>query len=759
MTATSSRALPPQARSYFNYFLISVAVIVAYLFIRAYGDTLSAPAPLHPISGAVSQIHVNDFLHVLLALSLVIATARSLGSLFRLIHQPPVVGEMIAGILLGPSLLGHVAPKVFAYILPQSISPLLNVISQVGVILYMFLVGLELDLSKLRVRAHSTIAISHASIVVPFLLGAGLALLLYPRLSTSDVSFTAFSLFLGASMSVTAFPVLARILTDRRIHKTKMGTLTLACAAIDDVSAWCLLAFVVSVTQSHAGGAVRTVLMALGYIVVMVFLARPFIVRLSHTLDSKGRLTQGILAFILLAILLSSLATESIGIHAIFGAFVLGAIIPHNSAIARDLTDKLEDFVVVFLLPAFFAFTGLRTQIGLVRGAEQWVFCIIIILIASVGKFGGSAWAARMSGLPWRESSALGVLMNTRGLMELIVLNIGLELHVISPTLFAMLVLMALATTFATTPILHFIMPRRYLEREVVAIEEASRFEAAANDRTGILVPVSHSSGVASLLNLAFSVNTAEAPPPRVLALVRAPESSVRSRLGETEELLLPSRSPMLAAALDLAWSRGTVITPQAVWTTDPARDILHAAEKSHVRWLLLESRRSLFGGYTQRSVVSRVLEQARTLPVSVAVLIGGSTPVQTPLICLFHESQDGRAAWELATQIARARRELLKAVLVQKENADGALEAIVRDSQKLLTTSIETLSIPLSSGHAIADLVPKGLVITGKDLADRLQIISDNFTRNRSLIVVQGAGIKDSSAALNLEQLQSVPA
>ena len=759
MVATSSWALPPQARSYYRYFLTLVAVIIAYLFIRAYGDTLSAPAPLHPATGAVSQIHVNDFLHVLLALSLVIATARSLGSLFRLIHQPPVVGEMIAGILLGPSLLGHVAPKIFAYILPQSISPLLNVISQVGVILYMFLVGLELDLSKLRVKAHSTIAISHASIVVPFLLGAGLALLLYPRLSTSDVSFTAFSLFLGASMSVTAFPVLARILTDRRIHKTKMGTLTLACAAIDDVSAWCLLAFVVSVTQSHAGGAVRTILMALGYIVVMVFLMRPLLVRLSHALDSKGRLTQGMLALILLAILLSSLTTESIGIHAIFGAFILGAIIPHNSAIARDLTEKLEDFVVVFLLPAFFAFTGLRTQISLVRGAEQWTFCIIIILIASVGKFGGSALAARMSGLPWRESSALGVLMNTRGLMELIVLNIGLELHVISPTLFAMLVLMALTTTIATTPILHFIMPRRYLEKEVVAIEEASRFAAAANDRTGILVPVSHPSGVANLLNLAFSVNSAEAPPPRVLALVRAPESSVRSRLGETEELLLPSRSPMLAAALDLAWSRGTVITPQAAWTTDPVRDILHAAEKSHVRWLLLESRRSLFGGYPQRSVVSRVLEQVRTLPVNVAVLIGGSAPVQTPLICLLDESQDGKAAWELATQVARGRREPLKALLVKRENADSALEAMVRDSQKLLTTNIETLSIPLSNGQAVADLVPKGLVIAGKDLADRLQMISDHFTKNRSLIIVQGAGAMDSSAALSPAQLQSVPA
>jgi Kef-type K+ transport system membrane component KefB len=759
MAATASPASPLQIRSYIGYFLALVAVVIVYLVIRAYGDTLPAPAPLHPATGAASPVHVNDFLHVLLALSLVIAAARGLGSLFRFIHQPPVVGEMIAGILLGPSLLGQIAPHISAYILPQSIAPLLNVISQMGVILYMFLVGLELDLSMLRARAHSTVAISHASIVVPFLLGAGLALLLYPRLSTNDVSFTAFSLFLGASMSVTAFPVLARILTDRRIHKTRMGTLTLACAAIDDVSAWCLLAFVVSVTQSRAGGAVRTVLMALGYIAAMVFLVRPLVIRMSRGLDSKGRLTQGILALILLAILLSSLTTESIGIHAIFGAFVLGAIIPHNSAIARDLTEKLEDFVVVFLLPAFFAFTGLRTQIGLVSGKEQWLFCAVIILIASLGKFGGSAVAARLSGLGWRESSALGVLMNTRGLMELIVLNIGLELHVISPTLFAMLVLMALATTIATTPILHFIMPRRYLEREAFAIEEASRFAAAANERTGILVPISHPSGVANLLNLALSINSAEAPPLRVLALLRAPESSVRSRVGETEELLAPSRSPALAAALDLAWSRGTVVTPQAIWTTDPVRDILYAAKNSNIRWLLLESRRTLFGGFPQRSVVGRVLEQAKSLPINVAVLLGGSVPAQTPLVCLIDGSKDSRSAWELATQMARGRRETLTAMLLSKEDTDNTLQMMVRDSQKTLTSKVDILSIPVANGQQIADLVPQGLIIVGKDTADQLHIVSDNFTKNRSVILVQGAGAENSSVVFNSIQLQTASA
>lgn len=457
MLRDASAVFRRESKALLGYGGLLVGVAVLYLCIRAYGDTLVAP-PLPPgldLGNRFTQIHVNDFLHVLLALALVIAAARTLGAAFRWIQQPPVVGEMIAGILLGPSLLGRMAPSFAAYILPQSIAPLLNVISQFGVILYMFLVGLELDVASLRDRARSTITISHASIVAPFLLGASLALLLYPFLSNSGVSFTAFSLFLGVSMSVTAFPVLARILTDRGIHKTKMGVLTLACAAIDDVTAWCLLAFVVSIT-SHAGGATRTLLMALVYIAVMLLLIRPVVIRATKWMDSKGRITQGILATVLLGILFSSLATESIGIHSIFGAFVLGAIIPHRSKLARELTAKLEDFVIVFLLPAFFAFTGLRTQIGLVNGPRNWIFCILIILIASIGKFGGSALAARLNGFSWRDSSFLGILMNTRGLMELIVLNIGLELGVISPTLFAMLVLMALATTLATTPVLHF---------------------------------------------------------------------------------------------------------------------------------------------------------------------------------------------------------------------------------------------------------------------------------------------------------------
>ena len=466
------------------YALMIGALVLLYLWIRSYGDTLAAPAAtgLNVFGSAASRANEGDLLHVLLALVVVIATARAMGWVFRSANQPPVVGEILAGIVLGPSLLGRCVPSAEAYLFPAMVGPYLNIIAQVGVILYMFLVGLELDPALLRKRGHSTVAISHASIVLPFILGATIALYLYPKLSTIDVPFTCFSLFLGVSMSVTAFPVLARILTDRGIHKTHMGAIALTCAAVDDVTAWCMLAFVVSVARAEAAGAVATIAMALGFIVLMILVVRPAMVRLSLLYGNRGRLTQGVMAAIFIALLISASATELIGIHAVFGAFALGAVIPHDSGMARELTDRLEDIVIVLLLPAFFAYTGLRTQIGLVNGYEQWMMCALIIAVASAGKFGGSAIAARLTGLNWRDSSALGVLMNTRGLMELIVLNIGLEMNVISPTLFAMLVIMALVTTFATTPILHLIT--RGQARRDRAAARARHLLARARRRT-----------------------------------------------------------------------------------------------------------------------------------------------------------------------------------------------------------------------------------------------------------------------------------
>jgi Kef-type K+ transport system membrane component KefB len=398
---------------------------------------------------------------VLLALTVITITARIMGALIARLNQPAVIGEVVGGILLGPSLLGRIAPETAATVLPPDAAPILSVIAQLGVILYMFLVGLELDLGVLRTRARTTIAIANAGIIVPFALGVALAWTIDQDYAPAGVAFLPFALFLGVSMSITAFPVLARILSDHKLQRTPMGVIALTSAAIGDATAWCLLAFVVGVTEATTGGAITTIALTALYVALMLTAGRRLMSAVVPRLDASIAVGEQSLAIVLVAVLLSAVATEFIGVHAIFGAFLLGAIIPHHSATARHVREKIEDVVRVLLLPAFFAFTGLRTQIGLVQGLDDWLMCLLIIAMATAGKFGGATLAARLSGLDWRDSAALGILMNTRGLVELIVLNIGLDLGVLTPRLFTMLVLMALVTTMMTSPILMALLRKR----------------------------------------------------------------------------------------------------------------------------------------------------------------------------------------------------------------------------------------------------------------------------------------------------------
>lgn len=446
------------------YLLILVAAVALFLLIRSVGEGFSRTL-VEPLAAASAPVAKKANLHstlpqILLAIVTIMVTARVLGTVFQWLGQPRVIGEVIAGIVLGPSLLGRISPEATSFLLPTTVMPTLGMLAQLGVILYMFLVGLELNSEFLRAKAHTTVAISHASIVAPFLLGAVLALPAYSRYAPEGVTFTSFALFMGIAMAITAFPVLARILTDLKMERTELGVVALSCAAADDVTAWCLLAFVVGVTQSDLKGAALTITLAVAYIGVMFVVVRP---RLRIWLESTQgkRLSNEMSAWVLIAVLTSALLTEAIGIHAIFGAFLLGAIIPHDSELAKAFRHKLEDVVSILLLPMFFAFTGARTQIGLVSTPLDWLFCGIIIFIATLGKFGGTLAAARFTGLDWKMSASLGILMNTRGLMELIVLNIGLDMGVISPPLFAMMVLMALVTTIATTPILERLAPER----------------------------------------------------------------------------------------------------------------------------------------------------------------------------------------------------------------------------------------------------------------------------------------------------------
>jgi len=393
-------------------------------------------------------------LSVLLALTVIMVTARAVGYLFSKINQPAVIGEVIGGILLGPSLLGRLAPDLQALVLPADAAPILGVIAQLGVILYMFLVGLELDLGLLRSSVASTIGISLAAIFVPFALGVLLAFGLYEPFAPAAIDRTSFIIFTGVALSITAFPVLARILEDRGLQRTPLGTLALTCAAINDAIAWCLLAFAVSLMQATPSAALRTAGLTALYITVMLTAGRALASAAVARLDRSARIGEQSVALVLVAVLLSAVATEFIGIHAIFGAFLLGTIIPHDGKVSTQVTERIADIVRVMFLPAFFAFTGLRTEIGLIETGDAWLWCGVIIVVATAGKFGGTAIASRLSGLPWRDSAALGILMNTRGLVELIVLNIGLDLGVITPRLFTMLVIMALVTTMMTSPIL-----------------------------------------------------------------------------------------------------------------------------------------------------------------------------------------------------------------------------------------------------------------------------------------------------------------
>jgi Kef-type K+ transport system membrane component KefB len=458
LTATADRV---RARTAVFYVALVVAAVAIFLLIRWQGMGLE-PAPAGAPSRAFPTGHPSSLAQFMVALAVV--AAHGLGALGeRWLKQPPVIGEIVAGILLGPSLLQAMAPGLVAVVLPPSVVPSLGLISKVGVVLFLFVVGLELDGRLLRHNSHAVLAISHASIIVPFLLGSALALWCYPRYGPQGVGFTAFALFFGISLSVTAFPVLARILRDRKIHRTELGITALACAAVDDATAWTLLAFVVGVVRTDLGEALRAVPLVAAYLLVMFVVVRPLLRRLARSVEESGsEVTAPTLAVVFVGLLLSASATEWIGIHALFGAFLFGAVMPHTGRLAEGLRARLEDVVVVLLLPAFFAVTGLRTEIGLLRGAADWLVCGVIILAATAGKWGGSYVAARLAGLDGRQSAAIGVLMNTRGLMELIVLNVGLDLGVLTPRLFAMLVLMALVTTFLTSPILGLLVKTRH---------------------------------------------------------------------------------------------------------------------------------------------------------------------------------------------------------------------------------------------------------------------------------------------------------
>lgn len=414
---------------------------------------------------------VTDNLHhplsiLLIQIIAVLLMVRLFGFLFKHIGQPGVIGEIVAGIVLGPSVLGYFFPDVFQALFPPESLTNLELLSQVGLVLFMFVIGMELDFSVLKNKINETLVISHAGILVPFFLGIVASYWIYEEYAAAQTAFLPFALFIGISMSITAFPVLARIIQERNMTKTSLGTLAIASAANDDVTAWCLLAVVIAIAKA---GTFASALYAIGltalYIIIMFMVVRPFLKKVGEVYANQEVINKTFVALILLILIISSTLTEIIGIHALFGAFMAGVVMPPSIGFRKVMMEKVEDIALVFFLPLFFAFTGLRTEIGLINSPALWGVCLLLITVAVVGKLGGCAVAARLVGESWKDSFTIGTLMNTRGLMELVALNIGYEMGVLPPSIFVILVIMALVTTFMTTPLLHLV-ERIFARRE-----------------------------------------------------------------------------------------------------------------------------------------------------------------------------------------------------------------------------------------------------------------------------------------------------
>ena len=414
---------------------------------------------------------VTDNLHhplsiLLIQIIAVLLMVRLFGFLFKHIGQPGVIGEIVAGIVLGPSVLGYFFPDVFQALFPPESLTNLELLSQVGLVLFMFVIGMELDFSVLKNKINETLVISHAGILVPFFLGIVASYWIYEEYAAAQTAFLPFALFIGISMSITAFPVLARIIQERNMTKTSLGTLAIASAANDDVTAWCLLAVVIAIAKA---GTFASALYAIGltalYIIIMFMVVRPFLKKVGEVYANQEVINKTFVALILLILIISSTLTEIIGIHALFGAFMAGVVMPPSIGFRKVMMEKVEDIALVFFLPLFFAFTGLRTEIGLINSPAPWGVCLLLITVAVAGKLGGCAVAARLVGESWKDSFTIGTLMNTRGLMELVALNIGYEMGVLPPSIFVILVIMALVTTFMTTPLLHLV-ERVFARRE-----------------------------------------------------------------------------------------------------------------------------------------------------------------------------------------------------------------------------------------------------------------------------------------------------
>jgi Kef-type K+ transport system membrane component KefB len=666
-----------------------------------------------------------------LAVVVVMLFARLMGAAVARFRQPRVMGEVLAGILLGPTVFGLLFPDLQRALFPSDVIPLIGVVANLGLIFYMFLVGLELDLSQLRGRLAQTAAISNTGVAIPMLAGIAVALPTYTLVGPPGKGgFTAFALFMGVSMSITAFPVLARILVERRMLRRPVGALALASAAIDDVTAWFLIALATAVATSGGGfDVVRTILLAGAFCLVMGVGVRPLVARVSRAYDEAGRVPVTWITAIFAMVLLAAFTTEEIGIALIFGGFIAGTVMPRHAGLTEDVTHRMEDFVVLLLLPLFFAYTGLKTNVLLLNRSELIVLTLVLLVVAIACKYGGTVLASRVMRLGWRESAVIGALMNTRGLTELIVLNLALEKGVISEALFAALVLMALVTTFMAGPVLNRLDPKNEFGEPVEAELDRAREETAAITpmpipEQSILVAPQTEAALAQLLAVAVPLATSE--PPRELIIARLIEpprgASVRGGL-QTESFMLAGAANELERVRGDLLARGVPARAVAFTSTDVGRDLAKLADREDVDLVLLDGRRPLRGEGVPRGDVGSVLRRA---PSDVAVLVAREDAEvapgpDAPLVVPFGGAEHDWAALELGAWLSSATGAPLRLLGAAGEGEEDASRLLATASllvQRFVGVAAEPLLAEPGREGLLRAAAGAGLLVIG--LSDR---------------------------------------
>lgn len=589
---------------YFYILLLIIAFMAGWLMFSnssAMESSLVKDTVQPDKTGGIDLRHFTDKLKVspgilIMQLIVIMVFARIMGYLFQLISQPIVVGEIIAGLILGPSVLGALFPQAFNFLFaPQSLD-VLEKFSQLGLMFFMFIIGMELDLQSFRNSANKAFLISAASIIIPFISGILLAFYLYSEFSSGNVEFMSFALFMGTTMSITAFPVLARIVQERKLTRQPVGIMAITVAAIGDVVTWCILAVVIALVKSDGiSHSFLTVVLSVLYILFMFYVIKPVMRRVGQVYASREAMVKPIVALVFLLILVSALVTEAIGIHALFGAFMAGVVMPDNLNFKKIFSEKMEDISMVILLPLFFVTTGLRTEIGLINSSNLWMVFIVITLVAIAGKFGGTLVASRYVGLSWNHSLMLGVLMNTRGLMELIILNIGYELGILGPEIFTMLILMAIISTILTGPGLSII--KKFKSSRVVREVREGAYKimlSFANPDTG-----------ASLLKLTWHLASNYTSDTQITALHISPRSDLSpddARLFERESF---------APIKSFARSHNLTLSTIYLNSNDVYGEIIRTSRSENPDILILGSARNVFSRDILGGILRKIIQEA----------------------------------------------------------------------------------------------------------------------------------------------------